>query len=161
MDPHLEEWNRLRELRDDTAGEPLHDYLNGPVGLLADLQDLADGAQPVQVVRPGILQIVLLLGDEQDHALAGERGFQRGQGLGPADPQGDHHVGQHHGPLQRQDGQHLGDLLNQSLDARQHVGKEPLGLGLRRDLRCRLAHRVLQGHPEGLRRRCRVPDLCL
>ncbi len=79
-----------------------HQHLDCAIGQFQHLQDGGHAAGIVEIFRCGVVLCGGLLRDQQ-YALAGfHRGFQRLDGFGAADKQGNDHVGEHHHIPKRQ-----------------------------------------------------------
>jgi hypothetical protein len=86
----------IREVVDDLGPQaPLHQDLDGAVGELEHLDDVADRADPVDLVLFRLVRGRVDLGGEEDQAVEGEGRLEGRDGFVPPDEQGDHHAGEH------------------------------------------------------------------
>ena len=98
---HLEEALLLLELEGAPAVQPLHQHLHVAVGELQALHDVADGAQGVDLLRPGVVPGGVVLRGEEDPLALQERVLQGLDRAGPPDDERHHHVGEDHHVTQR------------------------------------------------------------
>ena len=85
----------VREVVDDLRAQPaLDQHLDGAVGELEHLDDVADRADPVDLVLFRIVRGRVDLGGEEDQAVEGEGRLEGRDGFVPPDEQGDHHAGE-------------------------------------------------------------------
>ncbi len=110
----LEECRLLAELQGAAPVQPLYEDLHVPIGELQALDDVADGAQGVDLVGPGIVLRCVVL-RRQEYPLSLDEGVLEGlDGARPSDHERDHHVGKDHDVPQRHHRQgfdHLGTFL--------------------------------------------------
>ncbi len=95
----------VKSLEPDALGA-LDEDPQRPVGDLEHAGDRADHADAVEVVRPGLLELRVLRGDHDQHAVAGQHVVDELDGALLADRQRRERVRQRHALAQRQDRQH-------------------------------------------------------
>ena len=110
LDARLQVRVALLEGQDARAADALHEHADAPVGQLQHAHDEGHRAHGVDVVGPGVLVVLPLLGGEQDHAVVGQ-GLVHGldRPLAAHVERHDHEREDHDVP-QGQHGQDLGDL---------------------------------------------------
>ena len=104
----------LLELEGAAAVEALHQDLHVAVGQLQALDDVADGAEGVDLVGARVVPGGVVLGGEEDALPLHQRVLEGLDGAGPPDDERDHHVGEDHDVPQRHHGQgldHVGSFL--------------------------------------------------
>ncbi len=82
------------ELPDPRSPEALHDRPVGPVGKLRDLDEANHGAHPVEGRGVGLLDLGIALGHEEEEPVPAPGGLEGGDRRGPADEEGEDHVGE-------------------------------------------------------------------
>ncbi len=92
------------------AGDALDQHAHAAVGQLEHAHDQGHGAEAVELVLAGVLHVHVLLGQQQDQAVAVQGGVDGLLGLRAADVQGDDHVGEDHDVAQDQDREAVRDL---------------------------------------------------
>ena len=88
----LEELLGPGEPGDPRPPRPLDQHLDRAVGQLEELQHRADGAQGVDILRPGIVLARVFLGDQEDLLVVVHHVFQRANRLLAADEKRHDHV---------------------------------------------------------------------
>ncbi len=83
---------RPDEALDRRSRLALDEHLHGAVGKAQELQDRPERADAVDVLRPRIVDLVVLLRREQQLAVAGDRVFERLDRARPPDEERDDHV---------------------------------------------------------------------
>ena len=76
--------------------QSLNQYFNVPVRHLHALDDIANGAYGIDILRLGLVDAGIVLGGEEDAAVAVERLFERANARFAADDERRHHVGEDH-----------------------------------------------------------------
>ena len=109
FDARPQEGAFLRELQEPDAFEPLHEQPHGAVGGFEDSVHLGCGADRVDFVGGGFVQIFIFAGDEGDDAVVGQGFFDQSDAALLSDRQRQPHHRVDDDPAQRQHGQVVGD----------------------------------------------------
>ena len=96
--------------RDARAADALDEHLGGAIRIARDLEDAPDDPDAEEVLRPRLVHVGALLGDEEDPAVLGERRLDRRERGRPPDEQRDDHVREDDDIPERHDGDALGDV---------------------------------------------------